>query len=304
MPSEIDLKRLVLVTGPSGAGRTTAIRSLEDFGFEVIDNMPLSLVSALIDAPNTGRPLALGVDVRNRDFSIAQLIEVIDDLGRRSDLNLEILYLDCEVPALVRRFSETRRRHPMAPEGLPSQGVARELDLMVPIKTRADILIDTTTLSPHGLKSELARWFASDQNKQMVVSIQSFSYKRGLPRSIDMMFDCRFLNNPHWNPDLRVKTGKDSGVKEFVEKDALYGRFFEQSFQLIDLVLPAHAKEGRSHVSIGFGCTGGQHRSVALAEAMFEKLSSVGGWHLSVRHRELERALAHQDGTTKGLEAK
>ena len=281
-------QQLVLITGPSGAGRTTAIHALEDSGFEVIDNLPLSLIPAVIDAPFAGRPLALGVDVRNRDFSVAQLIEVIDGLNARPNLRSNVLYLDCAAGALVRRYSETRRKHPFKPDAQPLQGIEQELELMVPIKARADVLIDTTSLSPHDLKSQIRHWFRLDSGDAMGVSVQSFSYKRGLPRSVDMMFDCRFLQNPHWDAVLRPQTGQDAAVQEFVANDPNYAQFLEQIFQLVTMVLPQHAKEGRSHVSIAFGCTGGRHRSVTLAEALFGKLSSVGDWHLSVRHRELE----------------
>ncbi len=291
MKAETKEKHLVLITGPSGAGRTTAIHALEDSGFEVIDNLPLSLIPALIDAPLEGRPLALGIDVRNRDFSIAQLIELIDSLNARPNVRSEVLYLDCAANALVRRYSETRRKHPISPEAPPLKGIEQELGLMVPIKARADILIDTTPLSPHDLKSEVRQWFGLDNDIAMGVSVQSFSYKRGLPRSVDMMFDCRFLQNPHWEEALRPQTGKDKPVQDFVRKDPSFEAFLDQVFQLVTLVLPQHAKEGRSHVSIAFGCTGGRHRSVTLAEALFDKLSSVEDWHLSVRHRELERAV-------------
>ncbi len=285
-----DGKQIVLVTGPSGAGRTTAIHALEDSGFEVIDNLPLSLIPAVIDAPSDGRPLALGTDIRNRDFSVAQLIEVIDRLTGDPAVHSQLLYLDCAATDLVRRFSETRRKHPVRPDESPLSGIEHELQILQPIKARADVLIDTSKLSPHDLKSEVRQWFAKDTEKLMTVSVQSFSYKRGLPRSVDMMFDCRFLQNPHWQPDLRPLFGTDAPVQDFVASDPNYGAFLDRVFDLVTLVLPQHMAEGRSHVSIAFGCTGGRHRSVALAEALFQKLSSVGDWHLSVRHRELERS--------------
>ncbi len=293
-------KRLILVTGPSGAGRTTAIHALEDSGFETIDNMPLSLVPSLVDAPTEGQPIALGIDVRNRDFSIAQLIETIDQLGSRSNLQMEVLYLDCDPDVLLRRFSETRRRHPMAPDGTPVTGVQTELALLLPIKTRADVLINTSKLSPHDLRAEVENWFAPGRESRMAVSLQSFSYKRGLPRAVDMMFDCRFLKNPYWEPDLRSKTGRDADVKAYVANDPRYVDFLERVSDLVEHVLPGHSEEGRSHVSIAFGCTGGQHRSVALAEAMHTRLAAIGGWHVSLRHRELEQRTRQSADANKG----
>ncbi len=280
--------RLVLVTGPSGAGRSTAIGVLEDLGYEAIDNLPLSLVPRLLDGPARPAPLALGLDVRNRDFSASAVIELIDRLTRNPDYAAEVLYLDCDSATLVRRFNETRRRHPMAPEGAPLDGIDAEKDLLGPIKARADVLIDTTELSPHDLKAELASFFETDPDKRLAVSVQSFSYKRGVPRGIDMMFDCRFLENPHWNADLRPLTGLDEAVQRFVKADLRFDEFKKKVLDLLLFVLPAHLAEGKTHLAIGFGCTGGQHRSVTLTEIMSKALAEHG-WQVSKRHRELER---------------
>ena len=189
--------RIVLVTGPSGAGRSTAIHALEDMGYEVIDNLPLSLVPHLIDGESLGRPIALGLDVRNRDFNSKALIELIDRLTSDPRVLLEVIYLDCDPSELIRRYSQTRRRHPMAPDDSPAIGIARELDLLAPIRVRADHLIDTTEMTPHDLTTEISRWFDSESATRLAVSLQSFSYKRGIPRGVDMIFDCRFLRNPH-----------------------------------------------------------------------------------------------------------
>ena len=279
---------LVFVTGPAGAGRSTAIHALEDLGYEVIDNLPLSLIPRLIDGPPLGRPIALGVDARNRDFSAASLIELIDSLTRNSRVHLEILYLDCSVPVLIRRYSETRRRHPLAPTETPAEGIAREADLLAPIRVRADQLIDTTELTPHDLRAEIAIWFGRALSGGLAVSVQSFSYKRGLPRGVDMVFDCRFLANPHWVADLRARDGRDPDVAAYIEADARFAEFFDRVHGLVAMLLPAQIDEGKSHVSIGFGCTGGQHRSVALAEKLAKVLAEAG-WAVSKRHRELER---------------
>jgi len=287
--------RLVLVTGPSGAGRTTAIHAFEDMGYEVIDNLPLSLVPHLTEGPGLGRPIALGLDVRNRDFAATALIELIDSLTRNPRVGLEVLYLDCSASVLIRRYSETRRRHPMAPDETPTHGIARERDLLAPIKVRADHLLDTTEMTPHDLKAEIACWFGLGRAERLAVSVHSFSYKRGVPRGVDMIFDCRFLANPHWAPDLRALDGRDPAVQAHIQSDPRFEDFFHRLQGLILMLLPAHRDEGKAHLSIGFGCTGGQHRSVAVAE-MLGKVLAEAGWAVSKRHRELERrAAAHPD---------
>lgn len=292
--------RIVFVTGPSGAGRTTAINAFEDFGFEVIDNLPLSLIPRLIDGPPLTRPVALGLDVRNRDFAASAVIEMIDRLTRNSDVALEVLYLDCAPAELIRRYSQTRRRHPLAADDAPDDGVGREIDLLAPVRVRADHLIDTTEMSPHDLKAELARWFAQgDQDRRMVVSLQSFSYRRGLPRGMDMVFDVRFLRNPHWNVTLRERDGRDPDVASYVEQDPLFDPFFAKLADLVQFLLPAQLQEGKSHLAIGFGCTGGQHRSVAVAEKLGNLLAQAG-WPVSKRHRELERRAAGAPPTHTG----
>jgi UPF0042 nucleotide-binding protein len=283
--------RLVLVTGPSGAGRSTAIDALEDLGYEVIDNLPLSLVPRLIEGEPLGRPIALGLDVRNRDFNATALIELIDGLTRDPRVALQVVYVDCAVPELIRRYSQTRRRHPLAPAETPAEGIAREIDLLAPIRVRADHLIDTSEMSPHDLKAELAQWFDGGGATRLAVSLQSFSYKRGLPRGVDMVFDCRFLRNPHWEATLRDLDGRDAAVAEFVRQDPRFAEFFDRLRGLVEFLLPASVAEGKAHLAIGFGCTGGQHRSVAVAE-MLGKVLAEAGWGVSKRHRELERRVA------------
>jgi len=279
--------RVVLVTGPSGAGRTTAIAALEDLGYEAINNLPLSLVPRLVDGP-LERPLALGIDVRNRDFSTGAMIELIERLAPLPQVRLEVLYLDSAVEALVRRYSETRRRHPLAPADAPAEGIAREIDLLAPVRVRADVLVDTSSMSPHDLRAEVVRWFDMGKIARLAVSLQSFSYKRGAPRGLDLMFDCRFLANPHWVTELRPLTGLDPAVAAHVAADPRYEEFVSRVRDLLLFLLPAHVEEGKSHLAVGFGCTGGQHRSVALTEAIAKALAAAG-WQVSKRHRELER---------------
>ncbi|UWQ50041.1 RNase adapter RapZ [Leisingera caerulea] len=277
---------VVLVTGPSGAGRTTAINVLEDLGFEAIDNLPLRLLPGLIDAAAEPRPMALGLDSRNRDFSPRALLDVIDMLAGRREAELTVLYLDSQPDVLLRRYSETRRRHPLAPAESPGEGVRRELDLMAPIRDRADILLDTSEMNVHQLKAEIERWFAPE-GRALALSVQSFSYKRGMPHGIDMVFDCRFLANPYWEPALRQLSGEDQAVQDYVKADPLYEPFFSRVLDMTRLLLPAYRDEGKSHLSIAFGCTGGQHRSVTMAESLAKALAE-DGQQVSIRHRELQ----------------
>ncbi|MEM8774945.1 MAG: RNase adapter RapZ [Pseudomonadota bacterium] len=296
--------RLVLVTGPSGAGRTTAIHALEDMGFEAIDNLPLSFLPRLLDGQGLEKPLALGIDTRNRDFSTATLIETIDQLaagsGAAHPISMQVLYLDCNGDTLHRRFSETRRRHPLAPDESPGEGIAREFDLLVPIRARADILIDTSDMTPHDLKSEMEHWFAPRDHGFLAITVQSFSYKRGLPRGMDMVFDCRFLRNPYWDKSLRSRDGRDANVKDYVRGDVRFEGFATRVHDLVEHLLPAYREEGKAYLAIGFGCTGGQHRSVTMAETLAVALAE-SGWQVSIRHRELERRnLSGKDAHKRG----
>lgn len=282
------LHQVVLVTGPSGSGRTTAINALEDIGFETISNLPLTLLPRLLEGPPPERPLALGLDVRNRDFSTEAVIELIDRLSQLESVRIDILYLDCRPEILLRRYSETRRRHPLAPAESPAEGVDREIDLLVPIRARADILIDTSEFSPHDLREEMRRWFDPEDGSRLAVTVHSFSYKRGVPRAVDLVFDVRFLRNPYWDPALRDLFGTDPRVAAYVEQDERAAPFFGKVLDLVLFLLPAYRDEGKSHLAIGVGCTGGQHRSVAMSEKIGNALASEG-WQVSVRHRELER---------------
>ena len=282
-------QRIILLTGPSGAGRSTAIRAMEDLGFEAIDNLPLSLLPRLLDGPPISHDLVLGLDVRNRDFSANALIQTLDRLQGMQGITPELLYIDCRADVLLRRFSETRRRHPLAPAESPDQGVQRELDLLIPIRARADILIDTSEMTPHDLRAEVDRLITPESGARLAVSVNSFSYKRGLPRGVDMVLDCRFLRNPYWEPSLRSFNGTSAEVAAYVAEDERFQPFFDKTLEMAELLLPAYLEEGKAHFALGFGCTGGQHRSVAIAEKMSQALAERG-WQVSSRHRELERA--------------
>lgn len=287
-PAKSGPRRLVLVTGPSGAGRSSALNVLEDAGFEAIDNLPLRLLPVLLDDQQNERSVALGIDARNRDFSTNAVLDLMGQLSARAGLAVELLFLDCADDTLLRRFSETRRRHPLAPVDRPAQGIIREKELLGPIRARADVLIDTTNLNIHQMREEVEQWFAPDGRHHLAVSVQSFSYKRGLPRSVDMVHDCRFLRNPYWEPALRALNGTDAQVQAYVGEDTRFTPFSTKVLELSELLLPAYRDEGKSYIAIAFGCTGGQHRSVTLAEHHALRLADAG-WQVSIRHRELDR---------------
>lgn len=281
-------RRLVLVTGPSGAGRSSAIHMLEDLGYEAIDNMPLRLIGALLEDTAHSKPIAMGIDPRNRDYSVACVVDVMGQIAAVPGLLPELLYLDCRTDVLLTRFSETRRRHPLAGPNVLEAGIQQELTLLNPLKECADILIDTSDLNVHQLRKEVEHWFSKGDHSQLSVSVQSFSYKRGLPRSVDMVFDCRFLKNPYWDPSLRDKTGQNPAVIDHIRTDPRAGEFEIKMRDMILWLLPEYLAEGKSHLSIALGCTGGQHRSVAMAETLGSALAEMG-WRVSIRHRELDR---------------
>lgn len=280
-------RRLILVTGPSGAGRSTALNAFEDLGFETIDNLPISLVPKLLDEEASERTVALGIDVRTRGFSPVGLLDLLSEIAQRNNSTPDLLFLDAAPDVLMTRYSETRRRHPLALDGAPDIGISRELELLAPLRDQATILINTSDLSPHDLRLELHRIFESKSSLGMTVSVQSFAFKRGLPRSADAVFDCRFLSNPHWQPSLRPLTGRDRAVASYVAEDPRFPVFYDKLLDLLQFQLPAARDEGKTHFAVAVGCTGGKHRSVALAEALGNGLAQ-SGWQVSIRHRELE----------------
>lgn len=225
-------------------------------------------------------------------------MSLLGQLNDRPDLDSHLLYLDCSEPVLSQRFSETRRRHPLAPTESARDGIRRDLDLMAPIRDHADILIDTSDMTVHDLRAAIDSRFAPAEGRLLSLQVQSFSYKRGLPLGLDMVFDVRFLRNPHWEAALRPLDGRDAAVAEYVAQDPLFAPFRDKVQDLLLMLLPAYKNEGKAHLSIGFGCTGGRHRSVALAETTAKALAKKG-WHVSIRHREMDRgAHARPAGTS------
>jgi len=280
---------LLVVTGMSGAGRSTALKSLEDMGYEAVDNLPLSLLPNLLAAPMQGPPLAIGIDVRTRDFDVAALFPTLDRLAAEHKLDLKIVFLDCEDDRLVRRYTETRRRHPLAGDRPVLDGIGIERQRVSPLRDRADLVIDTTALSPGDLKRLLHGHFALDAAPGITIFVTSFSYRYGLPRDADLVFDVRFLRNPHYVATLRPLTGQDAAVGEFVARDPDFVPFFDRLRAWLTPLLPRYEREGKSYLTIAVGCTGGRHRSVYVADRLAVWLRQQGR-SVGVSHRDLENS--------------
>jgi len=280
--------RVLVVTGMSGAGRSTALKVLEDLGYEAVDNLPLSLVPSLVSHRPHSAPLALGADVRTRDFGVSALADTLDRLALEGGARPAVVFLDCGDDRLVERFTETRRRHPLASDRPVIDGIRLERQYVSPLRDRADLVIDTTDLSLADLKRVLHGHFALDRSPGIALSVISFSYRHGLPRDADIVFDARFLRNPHYVPVLKPQTGLDPEVGAYVAGDPDFPGFFHDLSALVDSLLPRFEREGKSYLTIAIGCTGGRHRSVYLAERLAAWLGERGR-AVSVRHRDLDR---------------
>ena len=275
--------QLIIVTGASGAGRTTAINVFEDIGFESVDNIPISMIDNLVLSKSRNKNLALGVDIRTREFSPENLRKL---LSKYKTMEVKIIFLDCDSNKLLRRFNETRRSHPLSGIKSLSEALVEEMEYLKPIKEFANIIIDTTDYSPTDLREELLNFLSISKIKNFSILLQSFSYKNGLPRNFDMIFDCRFLKNPYWISHLKELDGRDKKVQDFVCSSREFKIFFSKVFTLINFLIPQVQKEGKSQFSIGFGCTGGQHRSVVFVNMLRNKLNSDDHNVLS-NHRDL-----------------
>lgn len=283
--------RVVLVTGMSGAGRSTALRAFEDMGFEAVDNLPLTLLASLVQAgpeSRRNRPLAVGIDIRTRGFGLDTLVHELDALRHSGGPAVVMLFIDCDDELLVRRFTETRRRHPLAGDRPIPDVLKLERRMLDPLRERADAVIDTSGLTPGALKETLRRQFEPRDEAGLAVQVISFSYRHGLPREADIVFDARFLTNPHYDPALRDLTGLDPAVAGTIETDPDLAGFMDGIASMLAILLPRYRQEGKSYLSIAVGCTGGRHRSVYVAERLAATLSSQG-WRTGLTHRDIER---------------
>lgn len=278
--------QVIFVTGYSGAGRSTALKHLEDIGFEVFDNIPLNIVGSLIEAEGETQQIAIGIDTRTRYFSAEKLNEEMTKLKDKDNCDVRLVFLSAEEAVLQKRFSETRRRHPMANDRTVIDGIKLEADILTPLLGTADYLIDTTDYSVHDLRDDLHKKFAGENINNMLVTIKSFGFKKGLPRDVDMVFDVRFLRNPHWDKALRPLTGQYAKVGAYIEDDEDFAKFWQSTVDMIDLLLPRYKKEGKSYFTIGFGCMGGKHRSVFCTEKLAEHLNQ-NGFAINVLHRDM-----------------
>lgn len=281
------VERLLVITGMSGAGRSTALKALEDMGYEAVDNLPLTLLPNLVAPSSSHVPLAVGVDVRTRDFAVPALVQALDRLAAERHLDLHIVFLDCDDDRLERRYTETRRRHPLAMERPVADGIKLERERVRPLRDRADIMIDTSLMTQQDLKRVLQGHFAIAGAAVFSIFVTSFSYRRGLPRDADIVLDVRFLNNPHYVPALQPLTGKDRAVGDYIAADPDFNALFDEFCAWLGKLLPRYEREGKSYLTIAIGCTGGRHRSVYVTERLAAWLRQTGR-RVAVAHRDLD----------------
>jgi UPF0042 nucleotide-binding protein len=296
LPGETEVKheaalgrRIVLVTGMSGAGKTIALKALEDAGYEAVDNLPLSLLSSLVRPDDrVDRPIAIGVDTRTRDFGAGPFLSAIDRLKAEQALNVNVLFVDCDDEVLRRRFTETRRRHPLAADRPVVDGITAERSLIHALRDRADLIVDTSSLPQAELRRQVQEHFALDAKASLAVSIISFAYRHGLPREADLVFDVRFLTNPHYVPGLEPLTGRDKAVGDYIRDDPGFAPFIENLTTMLRSLLPRYQREGKSYLTVAIGCTGGRHRSVFVAELLAAQLRQLD-YRVALVHRDMER---------------
>ena len=279
--------RCIVITGKSGAGMSTVLKALEDQGHAAVDNLPLALLPPLLDqAPQIGLPLAVVVDSRTFGFSADALADLIRDARARPELRPMLLFVDCDFETLQRRYTETRRRHPLAKDRPVADGIKAETVMLRPLVDHSDLIVDTSLLTIHDLRRWIAGHFALSGGPGLTVNVMSFSFRRGLPREADLVFDVRFLTNPHWDLALRPLTGLDKAVQEAVRADADFGPFIGGLMTLLRPLLPRYRREGKSYLTVAVGCTGGRHRSVFVAETLASELRTLND-SVGVTHRDL-----------------
>lgn len=278
--------RVLIVTGMSGAGKSVALKALEDCGFEAVDNLPPSFIPALVkDRTAVSPALAIGTDVRSRYFSAEECVRIIQTLKSEGQAQVSLLFMDCDDEILRRRFTETRRRHPLAQDRPVWDGIITERSLLKALKDAADDVMDSSQYSAADLRRSITAKY-SERSNPITIFVTSFSYRAGLPREADLVFDVRFLRNPHYVDNLRDKTGKNREVGAYIEQDPGFADFFSSLTKLITPLLPRYADEGKSYLTLAVGCTGGKHRSVFVAEKLAGFLTN-SGYNVETRHRDM-----------------
>ena len=286
---------VVIVTGMSGAGKSSALKALEDLNFEAIDNIPLQFLKLIFtnnlnssDVKIFEQPIAIGIDIRTRGFSIDNFFQQFDSIFSKSKKNAKIIFIDCDDATLYRRYEETRRRHPMAIDRPITDGILKERSLVMPLRSKANLVVNTSEMSLGDLKSRLKAEFIDNPEQTLTVLIESFSYRKGLPRNADLILDVRFLKNPHYIENLREMTGLDKEVGAFIYKDPAFNIFFDNLTKTIKPLMPLYEAEGKSYLTIAFGCTGGRHRSVFVAEEFIKWFNTLG-IQAQLNHRDINQ---------------
>lgn len=281
--------QLLMITGVSGAGLTTAMAALQDAGFECFENTPVFLVEDLIEKAKDADSIAIALDSRTRGMDVSTLSVTLARLRANQDYDVKTLFFDCKDEILIRRYSETRRMHPMANGREPKAGIEKERQIFEAILSQEYLIervIDTTSMTPHDLRSLLKTDYAIGGKDSFSVTVTSFSYKKGIPSYADIVEDVRFLSNPHWNDDLRPLTGQNKHVQSFIEADQNFSTYRDETRNRFERLLPLYKKEGKSYLHICFGCTGGKHRSVFLAEEIASVLKNLG-YSVTINHRDM-----------------
>ncbi|WP_417449935.1 RNase adapter RapZ [Kordiimonas sp.] len=282
-------RQLVIVTGLSGAGKSSALHAFEDIGFQAIDNLPLTMLSQLLDEAISGdsdAPIAVGIDSRTLHFSPSKFEKALGTLRGRSDIHLHVLFMDASDDVLMKRFSETRRVHPLGEGRLLRAAIRQERDLMVPIRQHVDGLIDTSKRTGAETRRTILNRFTAHDEPNMVVTFMSFGFANGVPRDADMVLDVRFLRNPHYVPELKPKTGLCEEVASYVQADDGFEPFIEKTMGLVNFLLPRYRDEGKSYLTLAIGCTGGKHRSVTVVERIAGQMT-LDGMTVNRYHREI-----------------
>jgi UPF0042 nucleotide-binding protein len=287
-----NLRDLVIITGLSGAGKSAAMACFEDAGYFCVDNLPPEMISSLTELFNhSGSKVEMAAivsDARGGSY-FDEIAGVVTNLKERGT-KFQILFLDADDQVIQNRFKETRRRHPLAPQGAVEEGIAAERELLAPIRELADEVLDTTELSPARLRRVIAEDFLTPETRgKLSLNFMTFGFKHGPPRNVDLSFDVRFLPNPHYVPELRDHTGLEDDVRDYVEKSAGIDEFYARLVPLLDYLLPAYAEEGKQHLTIGIGCTGGKHRSVVIAEHLASIYRGSEGYTVEVTHRDIDK---------------